>query len=193
MAVLVLGDTHVGNCGDRTDNALEAPQQELLEAVCATGTPTVVVMIAGYGIYLGYAKAHCDAILFAFLPSQSGGQAIADTVLGLSAPAGRLLVTFYSRDILRERPDSAELDLRAGSGITCAWPPPCFSLPLPAWEGVWVPHCVLDHIDVACVSVGKSVHACVCVCVCVCGPALPANLAGTYTIEARRNLSLVTA
>jgi beta-glucosidase len=52
----------------------QAPQQELLEAVCAAGTPTVVVVIAGYSIDLAYAKEHCSSILFAFLPSQSGGE-----------------------------------------------------------------------------------------------------------------------
>lgn len=118
VVLLTIGDTHVGEFGDRTDNSLEAPQQELLEAVCATGKPTVVVVIAGYSIDLAFAKENCTAILFAFLPSQSGGAAIVDTLLGLQAPAGRLPVTFYSRDILTERPDPLDVSLRGGSGIT---------------------------------------------------------------------------
>eukprot|EP01052_Picozoa_sp_SAG31_P030385 SAG31_NODE_3113_length_4660_cov_2.867354_2_plen_310_part_00 len=103
--------------GDRTDNSLETPQQELLEAVCATGTPTVVVVIAGYSIDLEYAQANCTAILFAFLPSQAGGNAVVDILLGDEAPAGRLPVTFYGPEILQER-DPLDVSLRGGSGIT---------------------------------------------------------------------------
>ena len=103
--------------GDRTDNSLEAPQQELLEAVCAAGTPTVLVDIAGYSIDLEYAQANCTAILFAFLPSQAGGDAVLDILLGDAAPAGRLPVTFYGHSILHER-DPLDVSLRGGSGIT---------------------------------------------------------------------------
>lgn len=103
--------------GDRTDNSLEAPQQELLEAVCAAGTPTVVVVIAGHSIDLEYAQANCTAILFAFLPSQAGGDAVVDILLGDEAPAGRLPVTFYGPEILHER-DPLDVSLRGGSGIT---------------------------------------------------------------------------
>ena len=76
-----------------------------------------MVVIAGYSIDLEYAKEKCTAILFAFLPSQSGGAAIVDTVLGFHAPGGRLPVTFYSREILTER-DPLDVSLRGGSGIT---------------------------------------------------------------------------
>lgn len=85
--------------------------------MCAVGTPTVVVVIAGYSIDLEYAKANCAAILFAFLPSQAGGDAVVDILLGDAAPAGRLPVTFYGRAILKER-DPLDVSLRGGSGIT---------------------------------------------------------------------------
>merc|ERR1712178_1614 len=84
---------------------------------CSTKTPTVVVVIAGHSIELSHAKSHCSAIVFAFLPSQFGGDAIIDTILGVHSPAGRLPVTFYTRDILRER-DPTDMSLRGGSGIT---------------------------------------------------------------------------
>lgn len=85
--------------------------------MCAAGTPTVLVVIAGYSIDLEYAKANCTAILFAFLPSQAGGDAVVDILLGDKAPAGRLPVTFYGPEILQER-DPLDVSLRGGSGIT---------------------------------------------------------------------------
>jgi hypothetical protein len=42
---------------------------------------------------------------------------VVDTLLGYQAPAGRLPITFYSRDILTER-DPLDVSLRGGSGIT---------------------------------------------------------------------------
>ena len=87
---------------------------KLLEAVCATSVPTVVVLLAGHSIELSHAKAHCDAILFALLPSQFGGDAIADTLLGTHSPAGRLPVTFYDHSIMRSH-DPLDMSLRSGS------------------------------------------------------------------------------
>lgn len=117
LVLLFVGDTHVSEFRDRTDNGLEAAQELLLESICATNVPTVVVAIAGHSLELSHAKEHCDAILFAFLPSQFGGDAIIDTLLGVYSPAGRLPVTFYTKDILKER-DPVDMSLRGGSGIT---------------------------------------------------------------------------
>lgn len=117
LAVLFVGDTHVSEFKDRTDNGLELSQQLLLESVCATKVPTVVVVIAGHSLELSHAKEKCGAILFAFLPSQFGGDAIIDTLLGVYSPAGRLPVTFYSKDIMKER-NPVDMSLRGGSGIT---------------------------------------------------------------------------
>jgi beta-glucosidase-like glycosyl hydrolase len=117
LALLFIGDTHVSEFSDRTDNALEFAQDALLQAVCASGTPTVVVVIAGHSIELSHAKAHCDSILFALLPSQFGGDAIVDTLLGKHSPAGRLPVTFYDHSIMDTR-DPLDMALRSGSGIT---------------------------------------------------------------------------
>lgn len=87
--------------GDRTDIALPAPQQALLEAAVATGKPLVVVLMSGGAVAIEWAKAHADAILAAWYPGQAGGQAIADTLAGRNDPAGRLPVTFYrsTRDL----------------------------------------------------------------------------------------------
>ncbi|HTD95728.1 MAG TPA: glycoside hydrolase family 3 C-terminal domain-containing protein, partial [Edaphobacter sp.] len=81
--------------GDRTTIELPAVQQQLLEAVAATGKPVVVVMMNGSALAVKWAKEHAAAILEAWYPGEEGGAAIANTLAGDNNPAGRLPVTFY--------------------------------------------------------------------------------------------------
>src|SRR5262249_52480624 len=82
--------------GDRTDLALPATQQRLLEAAKETGKPLVVVLTSGSAVALNWAKQHADAIVVAWYPGEEGGRAIADVLAGDYNPAGRLPVTFYA-------------------------------------------------------------------------------------------------
>jgi beta-glucosidase len=82
--------------GDRTDLALPASQQKLLEALYATGKPVILVLTAGSAIGVDWAKEKLPAILVAWYPGQRGGNAVADVLFGDVNPAGRLPVTFYS-------------------------------------------------------------------------------------------------
>ncbi|MCD8165267.1 MAG: glycoside hydrolase family 3 C-terminal domain-containing protein [Bacteroides sp.] len=105
VTVLVLGDctssegqTDVkktsGENHDLATLMLPGDQQKLLEAVCATGKPVILVLQAGRPFNLSYAAAHCRAILVNWLPSQEGGYATADVLFGDYNPAGRLPMTF---------------------------------------------------------------------------------------------------
>jgi len=82
--------------GDRTDLALPATQQKLLEAAKASGKPLVVVLTSGSAVALNWARQHADAIVAAWYPGEEGGTAIADVLAGNYNPAGRLPVTFYA-------------------------------------------------------------------------------------------------
>ena len=82
--------------GDRTDIALPEPQQQLLEALGATGKPLVVVLLNGSALAVNWAQQHAAAILEAWYPGEEGGAAIAETLSGKNNPAGRLPVTFYA-------------------------------------------------------------------------------------------------
>ena len=82
--------------GDRTDIALPDVQQQLLEAVAKTGKPMVVVLLNGSALAVNWAQQNARALLDAWYPGQSGGQAIAETLSGKNNPAGRLPVTFYT-------------------------------------------------------------------------------------------------
>ena len=70
-----------------------------------------------HSIDLTVAKEACGAIIFAFLPSQFGGDALADVILGDYSPAGRLPVTFYGSD-LQDWFDPTDMSLRQGNGVT---------------------------------------------------------------------------
>jgi beta-glucosidase len=82
--------------GDRTSLDLPKPEQELLEAVSATGKPVVLVLANGSALAVNWAKEHVNAILESWYAGEEGGAAIAETLSGKNNPAGRLPVTFYT-------------------------------------------------------------------------------------------------
>jgi len=81
--------------GDRTNLQMPEPEENLVQAVAATGKPLVVVLMNGSALAVNWAKAHANAILEAWYSGEEGGAAIADTLSGKNNPAGRLPVTFY--------------------------------------------------------------------------------------------------
>jgi beta-glucosidase len=82
-----------GEGRDSTDIGLPGVQEELLKALCGTGTPVVVVHGDTRPISSLYAKEYANAILEAWCPGQTGGRAITDVIFGDYNPAGRLPVT----------------------------------------------------------------------------------------------------
>ncbi len=82
--------------GDRTSLDLPKPEEELLEAVAATGKPVVVVLTNGSAMAVNWASKHVNAILDSWYAGEEGGAAIAETLSGKNNPAGRLPVTFYT-------------------------------------------------------------------------------------------------
>jgi beta-glucosidase len=81
--------------GDRQAIELPTIQEELLQAIHATGTPVILVLINGSALAVTWADEHVPAILEAWYPGQAGGTAIAEALFGLINPGGRLPVTFY--------------------------------------------------------------------------------------------------
>ncbi|MGO9274306.1 MAG: glycoside hydrolase family 3 C-terminal domain-containing protein [Terriglobia bacterium] len=82
--------------GDRTGLDLPKPEEELLEALVATGKPVVLVLTNGSALAVNWAQEHVNAILDAWYPGEEGGTAVAETLSGKNNPAGRLPVTFYT-------------------------------------------------------------------------------------------------
>jgi len=81
--------------GDRTSLDLPKAEEDLLEALVATGKPVVLVLTNGSALAVNWAKEHVNAIVDAWYPGEEGGTAVAETLSGKNNPAGRLPVTFY--------------------------------------------------------------------------------------------------
>jgi beta-glucosidase len=91
-AVVVVGDT-VGLTGETRSTAtleLQGGQVALLDAVAATGTPMIVVLVNGKPGVLPPSALGAAAIVQAFNPGMRGGRAVAELVLGLIEPSGRM-------------------------------------------------------------------------------------------------------
>jgi beta-glucosidase len=81
--------------GDRTSIDLPQPEEDLVEAVAATGKPLAVVLTNGSALAVNWINDHANAVLEAWYPGEEGGAAVAETLSGKNNPAGRLPVTFY--------------------------------------------------------------------------------------------------
>ena len=81
--------------GDRLTIDLPKVQEDLMRAVAATGTPTVLVLLNGSAVAVNWADENIPAIVEAWYPGQAAGTAIADVLFGDYNPAGRLPITFY--------------------------------------------------------------------------------------------------
>ncbi|WP_298462397.1 beta-glucosidase [uncultured Cellulomonas sp.] len=103
VAVVVVGDQAglfgrgtVGEGNDTLSLDLPGVQRELVEAVLATGTPVVMVLLTGRPYAIDWAldgERRPGAVLQAFFPGEEGGTAIAGVISGRVNPSGRLPVS----------------------------------------------------------------------------------------------------
>jgi len=94
--VAVVGDRIelVGEGRSTATLELIGGQVALLDALAATGTPLVVVLMASKPLVLPESALGADALLWVASPGMQGGQATAELLLGLAEPSGRLPVSF---------------------------------------------------------------------------------------------------
>jgi len=99
--VLFLGDRSgltpgctTGETRDSVDLRLPGVQNQLAQAVLATGKPVVVVLVNGRPYAIPELAQSANAILEAWLPGEEGGTAIAKTLFGENNPAGKLPLSF---------------------------------------------------------------------------------------------------
>ena len=84
-----------GESFDRESIELPAEQEELLQALHATGKPVVMVNCSGSAMALTWEDEHLPALVQAWYPGQAGGRAVAEVLFGVVNPSGHLPVTFY--------------------------------------------------------------------------------------------------
>jgi len=101
VAVLVMGDKAgladdctSGESRDRSSLDLPGVQEELVRAVVATGTPVVLVLVAGRPAGSPWIHEHSAAVLMAWLPGPEGAEAIADALVGRTNPGGKLPISY---------------------------------------------------------------------------------------------------
>lgn len=95
--------------GDKKDLNLPGIQQSLLEAVCATGKPVILVLLTGSPLAVNWADENASAILNAWYPGALGGRAVASVLFGETNPSGRLPITFYRS--VEELPDFTDYSM----------------------------------------------------------------------------------
>lgn len=122
VAVVVVGtDEETESEGwDRTGLELTGSQNELVRRVAAANPRTVVVVNAGAPVLLPWAR-EVPALLWAWLPGQEAGHALADVLLGRTEPAGRLPWTLPARaadvPVPNALPDDGVVTYREGVHI----------------------------------------------------------------------------
>ena len=96
VAVLVLGEIDLmsAESASRSSLKLSNGQEELLEAVAATGKPVVLVLVNGRPLDISWAAEHVPAIVEAWYPGSQGGNGVADVLFGDANPAGHLPVSW---------------------------------------------------------------------------------------------------
>eukprot|EP00899_Mesostigma_viride_P023005 jgi/Mesvir1/388/Mv11280-RA.2 len=120
ILALGLGPTVEAEELDRETLTLPGRQQKLLEAVAAAAPrPVVVVLVAGSGVDVSWAKgdARVGAILQAVYPGQEAAGAIAEAIFGEFSPSGRLPITVYPASFADAMPMTDER-MRSDPGHT---------------------------------------------------------------------------
>ncbi|MBS0664387.1 MAG: glycoside hydrolase family 3 C-terminal domain-containing protein [Verrucomicrobia bacterium] len=96
VIVAVLGETDelCRESSSRISLNLPGYQQELLEALHATGRPLVLVLSNGRPLSVNWAARQVPAIVELWFPGEDGGAALADVLFGVVNPSGKLPITF---------------------------------------------------------------------------------------------------
>jgi len=96
VAVMILGEEAIlsGEAHCRSNIDLPGCQEQLIDAIYKTGTPIILVIMAGRPITLEKILPKVDAVLFAWHPGSMAGPAITELLFGEVCPSGKLPVTF---------------------------------------------------------------------------------------------------
>ncbi|HKB34519.1 MAG TPA: glycoside hydrolase family 3 C-terminal domain-containing protein, partial [Candidatus Dormibacteraeota bacterium] len=119
VAVVVIGSAEGTESEgyDKDTMVLPGRQDELVSRVAAANPNTIVVVNSGMPVLMPWAD-QVAAVIQVWFPGQAFGEALADTLLGLAEPTGRLPITVPREEadspVLRARPDAGDLVYREG-------------------------------------------------------------------------------
>ena len=96
LVILAIGESQdmSGEAQSRTLIEIPPVQQALVEAVAATGKPTIMLLRHGRALALHGAVANASAILATWFLGSEAGHAIADILFGIENPSAKLPVSF---------------------------------------------------------------------------------------------------
>lgn len=96
LVIVVVGESAVmnGEAGSRSVLGLPGRQQQLVEAIHATGKPVIVLLVNGRPLALPWIDANIPAIVECWTLGSETGHAVADVLTGAYNPSGKLPVTF---------------------------------------------------------------------------------------------------
>jgi beta-glucosidase len=127
--ILALGEDGpkmTGEAASRAHLGLPGRQEQLLEAIVATGKPVVLVLFSGRPLTLPWAFEHVPAVLAAWFPGVQAGPALVRTLFGDSNPTGKLVVSW---------PRSVGQEPLYYDALNTGRPPGKAALTQPPWEG----------------------------------------------------------
>jgi beta-glucosidase len=93
-AVVIVAGIEEGEFRDRSSLKLPGHQEQLIDAVAATGKPVVVAIVGGSAVTMRNWIDRAGAVIDVWYPGEAGGDAVADVLFGDYNPAGRLPITF---------------------------------------------------------------------------------------------------
>jgi len=92
--VILTAGIEEGEFRDRAMLSLPGKQEQLIEALAATGKPVIVLLSGGSAITMSIWMDKVKGIVDIWYPGEEGGNAVADILLGKYNPSGRLTITF---------------------------------------------------------------------------------------------------
>ena len=96
VVLLFLGEEQIlsGEAHSRAFLNLPGAQEDLVDAIAATGKPVVTIILAGRPLTFHQVAAKSASVLYAWHPGSAGGPAVADVLSGDRSPSGKLTITF---------------------------------------------------------------------------------------------------
>lgn len=119
--IIVAAGIDEGEFQDRSYLKLPGSQEAMIEELCKLGKPVVVLLYGGSAVTMSNWLHKVNAVLDVWYPGDAGGYAVADALLGITNPSGKLPITFPVTEgqlplVYNHKPTGRGDDYRDGTG-----------------------------------------------------------------------------